>query len=88
MDWVDPIASEPIEERENDMSSLHAGYSAHMSKQATSAQGETTLSFEVAGDKCLKWSGLNDEVQRSPTVVTLDSPKQASNALPALEGSA
>ena len=50
-----------------------------------SAQGETNPSFEVPGKKHSKRSGLDEEVQKNPTVVTLDSPERASDALPALE---
>ena len=75
---MDPIAGEPTEERENDMSSLAVGFSLRMRKRAASAQGETTPSFEVLGSKHLKRSSLNDEVQRSPTLVALDSPEQTS----------
>ena len=68
------------------MSSLVAGFAARMPKRATSAQGETTPSSEVPGDKRPKRSGLNEEVQKSPTVITSDSPKRASDALSTLEG--
>ena len=37
MDWVDPNASDPAEEREDDMSSLAARFAAWMLKRATSA---------------------------------------------------
>ena len=70
------------------MSSLVVGFVARMHKQVASAQGETTLSFEVLGGKRLKRSGLSDKVHRSPTIVTLDSPEQASDAQLDLEGSA
>ena len=86
VDWVDPIANESAEEREDNMSSLTARFSTRMRKQATSAQRETTPGSDVPGGKRPKRSGLNDEVQNSPTVVTLDSPEQASDALPTLEG--
>ena len=61
MDWVDPISSEPAEEREGDMSSLAAGFVALMCKRASSAQGETTLGSEVSSDKRPKWSGPDEE---------------------------
>ena len=85
---MDRITNEPTREREDDMSSLVAGFSAWMRKRAARAQGETTPGSEVPSNKRPKWSVLNDEVQRSPTVVTLDPPKQAFNALLALEGAA
>ena len=37
VDWVDPILSEQAEEREEDMSSLTAGFSTRMRKRAASA---------------------------------------------------
>ena len=101
MDWVNPniptgktqgdrlrphIASEPVEESEHDMFSLATGFNAGMCKRAASAQGETTLGFEVPGDKRLKWLGLNEEVQKSPIVITSLSPERAFNAFPTLEG--
>ena len=61
MDWVDPNASDPVEEREDDMSSLVTGFSARMRKRAASAQGETTLGFEVSGGKRPKRPGPNEE---------------------------
>ena len=68
------------------MSSLAIGFFAWMLKRATSAQGETTLGSEVPGGKCPKQLGLNEEVQKSSTAITLDSPEQASDALSTLEG--
>ena len=65
MDWVDPNASDPAEEKDDDMSSLAAGFVAWMRERATSAQGETTPCFEVFGKKCPKWSGLDEEAQKS-----------------------
>ena len=91
MDWVNPtlltretqgdcpipqIASEPTEESEQDMSSLVAGFIAQMRKQAASAQGETTPDSEVVGGKRPKRLGLNEEVQKSPTFIILDSPEE------------
>ena len=61
MDWVDLISSETAEEREGDMSSLAAGFVAPMHKRASSDQGETTLDFEVSGDKHPKWSSPDEE---------------------------
>ena len=37
MDWVDPNASNPAEEKEDDMSSLAVGFSEPMLKRAESA---------------------------------------------------
>ena len=58
---MDPISSEPAEEREGDMSSLAAGFVALMCKRASSAQGETTLGSEVSSDKSPKWSCPDEE---------------------------
>ena len=44
------------------------------------------LGSEVLGGKRPKWSGLNEEVQKSLVVITSDSPKRAFDALLALEG--
>ena len=77
---MDPIANEPAEEREDDMSSITARFATRMCKWAASTQRETIPESEVPGGKCPQRSGLNDEVQRSPIVVTLDSPEQASDA--------
>ena len=82
------IASEPAEESEHDMSSLAIKFFTRMFKQAASAQGETTPGSEVPGSKHPKRSGLNEEVQNSPTVITSDSLEQASDALPTLKGAA
>ena len=57
------------------MSSLAADFTAWMGKRAASAQGETTLGCEVPGDKRPKWFGPNDEAQKSPIVITVDSLK-------------
>ena len=65
----------PIEESEDNMSSIVAGFVARMHKRAASAHGETTPGSEVPGGKYSKRSGLDKEVQKSLTVVTLDSPE-------------
>ena len=61
MDSTYPIASEPTEEMEDDMSSLVARFFAQMRKRAVSSQGETTPGSEVPGSKLPKLSGLNEE---------------------------
>ena len=88
MDLVDPISSEPAKEREDDMSNLAAGFAMRMNKRAVSAQGETTPDSEVPGSKHPKWSGPDKEAQKSPIVITVDSPERASDAPSALEGAA
>ena len=37
MDWVDPFSSEPVKEKEEDMSSLAIGFVARLRKRAASA---------------------------------------------------
>ena len=46
VDWVDPISSEPTEEREEDMSSLATGFTSRMHKRVESAQRKTTFGSE------------------------------------------
>ena len=75
MDWVDPLSSEPTEEREDDMSSLAARFAARMCKQARSAQMETTSGSEGPNSKRPKRTDPDKVVQKIPVVVTLDSPK-------------
>ena len=86
MNWVDLIVSESTEEREDDMSNLTAELVAWMCKRATSTQGETTPGSKVPGGKRLKRFGLDEEVQKSPAVITVDSLERAPDALPTLEG--
>ena len=75
VDLVDPISSEPAEERDDDISSLVTGFTAPMRKRVASAQGETTPDFEVSSGKRQKWPGLDEEDQKSPLVITVDSPE-------------
>ena len=63
------------------MSSLVAGFSVRMRKRATSTQGETTLGSEVSGEKRLRRSDLDEEAQKSPTIIAMDSPERAFDAL-------
>ena len=86
VDWVDPISSELVEERKGDMSSLATRFVVRMRKQAASAQGKTTSDLEVSGGKGPKLYGLDEEAQKSLAVIIVDSPKRASDSLPALEG--
>ena len=80
------IANEPVEESEDNMSSLVTRFSVRMLKRAAIAQGETTLDSEILGKKRPKWLDLNKEVQKSSLVIISDSPERASDAFPALEG--
>ena len=56
---MNPIASEPTEEREDDISSLVARFAAQMRKRAVSFQGETTPNSEVSGGKRPKQCSLD-----------------------------
>ena len=73
VDLVDPNASDPVEEMEEDMSTLAVGFAAQMRKRVTSAQRETTPGSELSGGKRPKWFSPNEEAHKSPTVVTMDS---------------
>ena len=86
VDRVDLIVSESVEEREDDMSNLATRFVMQRPIQDASAQGEPTLDSEVPSGKHQKRSGPNEEAQKSPTVITIDSPEQAPNVFQALEG--
>ena len=100
VNWVNPspptgeirgvhlVSQIPSEPAEVDMSSLVTGFAAPMRKRVASAQGETTPDSDVPGGKRPKWSGPDEEAQKSPTVITVDSSERAYDALPALEGAA
>ena len=61
MDWVDLISSESVEEREEDMFSLAAGFPVRMCKLAASAQREIASGSEGLGGKRLKWFGPDEK---------------------------
>ena len=73
MDWVDLNPSDSAKEGENDMSSLAVGLE------------EDYPDFEVSGEKFPKWSGLDEEAQKIPTIIVVDSPERSSDARPTLE---
>ena len=75
MDWVDPISSELAEEKKDNISSLAVGFSKRMRKRAMSTHTETTPGSKVQVDKCPKRYGLNEEAQKSPKVINVDSPE-------------
>ena len=58
---MDPNTSDLVEEREDDMPSLAAGFATRMRKLDVSAQRETTPSFEVFSGKHPKQSGPDEE---------------------------
>ena len=51
MDLVNPISSESVEKRKEDMSSLAAGFVARICKRAASTQRKTTSNSEGPDDK-------------------------------------
>ena len=55
------------------MSSLAVRFTKRMCKRAASAEGETTPKYEVPSCKRPKRLGLDEEVQKIPAIVTLDS---------------
>ena len=57
------------------MSSLSIRFSTQKRKRAASAQGETTPSSEVSGEKGPKRSGPDEKAQKSLEVITIDSPE-------------
>ena len=65
MDLVDPKASDPAEEREEDMSSLVVRFAAQMRKRVTSAQRESTPGSEIFGGKHPKWFSPDEEAHRA-----------------------
>ena len=75
MDWLDPLDGDPAEEREEDMSSLAAGFAARMHKRAVSAQRETTPDSIIYGKKHPKQSSPDEEAQKSLSVIIMDSTK-------------
>ena len=50
------------------------------------AQGETTPGSEVSNEKRSRRSDPDEEAQKSPGIIVVDSPDQAFDALSALEG--
>ena len=77
-----------VEEREDDMSSLTARFVVRTCKRDASAQRDTISGSEGPNDKRTKRSGLEGEVLKIPTMITMDSPERAPNAQQALKGAA
>ena len=88
VDWVDLISNAKVKEGEEDVSSLTAGFAEQMRKEAASAQRETASGSKGPDYKRSKWSGPNEEVQKSSSVIIVDSLERAPDALPALESAA
>ena len=61
VDWVSPNASNPTEEKEDNMSSLATRFATPMSKREVSTHGETTPGFEVSGKKRSRRSDPDEE---------------------------
>ena len=74
MDWTNPRVSESAGEEEAEMSCLILGFVARMRKQAASSQGLAAPSDEVLGGKRPKLAGLDEEAQKNPEVINMDSP--------------
>ena len=70
------------------MFGLVAGFAKWMHKPATNAQENTTPGLEVLGGKCFRLSGLDEEVQADPTVISVDSPERVLKAPFAIRGTA
>ena len=85
MDWTNPRVGESVEEEEPEMSSLVSSFSARMRKQAA-REGETPPSAEASGGKRPKLTGPNEEAQKSPEVINVDSLDRAFVAQSSLEG--
>ena len=73
VEWTNSGVSKSTEKEEAEMSGLVSSFAARMSKQAASAQGETAPSFEAPGRKHPKLSGPDEEAQKSPTIINVDS---------------
>ena len=80
MDCTNPGVSESAKEEEVEMSSLVSSFVSRMRKPAASAQGETARGVEASGEKRPKLIGSNEEAQKSPTVINVDSLDRAFNA--------
>ena len=81
MDGAGIISSEPAKEEE--MSKLVFGFSAQVRKRATCSEGEFTL---VSNGKHPKRSSPNEEDQKDWAIILVDSPDQAFDDQPVLEG--
>ena len=82
--WIHSVVSLLRREKTICLASL-LDLTARMHKRATSAQRGHSSSFEGPDCKRPKRSSPSGEVQKSPALITIDSPEQAPGALPALE---
>ena len=85
VDWMDPTISKSAEEREVEISSLAVGFVARMCKLAAKDQEKTTPSFVGPDRKHFKQSCPVEEVQISPTSISVDSLERAPGVLPDLK---
>ena len=79
---MNPGVSESAKEEEAEMSGLVSGFASRMRKRAASTQGEIAPNFEVSSRKRLKLSGPDEEVEKSPTVINMDSLDRTLGAQP------
>ena len=73
MDWMNPGVSELAEEEEAEMSCLVSDFAARMRKRVSNAQGLIAPGSEVPSGKHPKLTGLDEEAQKSPVVINVDS---------------
>ena len=74
MNWTNPGVSKSAKKEEVEIAGLISGFSARMRKRAASTKGETAPSYEAPSGKRPKLSGLDEQAQKSPTVINVDSP--------------
>ena len=86
VDWMNPRVSELDEEEEAEMTSLVSSFPGRIRKRAASAQGVTAFDAELHGVKLLKLTCPDEEAQKSPTIINMDSPGRAFDTQLALEG--
>ena len=80
VNWTNLGVSESTKEEEAEMSGLVSGFTARMRKRAASAHGETALGAGVPGEKRPKLTDLDEEAQKSLTIINMDSPDRAFDA--------
>ena len=80
LDRTNPAVSQSAEEIEAKMSGLFVRFATRMHKRAANTQERTTPDLEVPGDKRLRPSRFEEEVQADPVMITMDSPEQVLEA--------
>ena len=81
MDWSGILANESSEEEE--MSMLATGFAAQMLKQIVDLEDKLA---STSDGKRLRRSSLDEEAQKEWAIIAVDSPDQATNDQPVLEG--